>query len=87
MFAQGGFLILGEHEAFDPKPQYPVKEFSNGMTLWSNEYRRMHHTSGDLLELKFRLRHAGNLEYRCWNITKGCWENNNWTDINLCPVS
>ena len=87
LFAQSGFLILGEHEAFDPKPQYPIKEFSNGMTLWSTEYRRMHHMSGDLLELKFRLRHAGNLEYRCWNTTKGCWENDNWTDISLYPVS
>ena len=87
LFAKGGFLILGNHEAFDPKLQYPVKSYSNGMMLWPSEYRRMHHMSGDLLELKFRLRHAGYLEYRCWNTTKGCWENDNWTDISLYPVS
>ena len=82
VYAQGGLPILGVRETVDPHVQYPVKEFTNGITLWSANYRRMHHASGDLLELKFRLRHAGNLEYRYWNVTDGCWEDENWALIS-----
>lgn len=81
LFAKGGFLILGNRQTFDPKLQYPVNSYPNGMMLWPSEYRRMHHMSSDLLELKFRLRHSGNLEYRYWNVSDGCWEDEQWSLI------
>lgn len=82
VFARGGFPLLGDHEIFDPNLQYPVKEFPNGITLWSASYRLLHSANRDLLEPKFRYRHAGKMEYRYWNVTDGCWADGDWSLIS-----
>ena len=40
-----------------------------------------HSNRGDVIQIKYRM-HNGNLQYRHWNVTQGCWVEDHWITLD-----